>query len=530
MSASAVYTRSYATKAELPRPILVPEGAVVFVTRDSNAANNGFYVKSGGAWVQFSTGGSGGSGLPGADGKTVRNGAGAPAGTLGVAGDFYIDTTAKTIYGPKSGSGWGAPTSLIGSAGAEGSPGIPGEPGAAGAAGAAGQDGRSVLHGSGAPSVIVGADGDFYIDLDTHTFYGPRTAGAWQAGVALVGPPGDTGAAGPQGPQGIQGLKGDKGDTGAAGPQGIQGIQGIQGLKGDTGDTGATGATGLAATTLTGPTSYGTASSVPKLTINASGQISAVTNTAIELDASAIISGTVGIPRGGTGLSSLGAANSLLRVNAGATALEYVPPESMLVEPMHFRVTTANPHLLVAGSTAVTHYHTASHSPYMSSQQFTNDYIKGMLYWSGSGNTVDQIGIYVSTAAVAGSLARVGIYEMNQLTFYPTNLVADSGSLDITTTGFKSASITATLKPNAYYMLVATSKSADTAARGYGGNVQGFTPYGFPTDTGRPVLTYPAAILEVARTYDVLPAVFPTGGALRYGGTQVITPYIRLAA
>lgn len=41
------------------------------------------------------------------------------------------------------------------------------------------------------------------------------------------------------------------------------------------------------------------------------------------LDAAKIGSGTFGIARGGTGLSALGTANQLLRVNAGATALEY---------------------------------------------------------------------------------------------------------------------------------------------------------------------------------------------------------------
>ena len=44
------------------------------------------------------------------------------------------------------------------------------------------------------------------------------------------------------------------------------------------------------------------------------------------LDASKLTSGTLGIARGGTGLSALGTANQLLRVNAGATALEYFTP------------------------------------------------------------------------------------------------------------------------------------------------------------------------------------------------------------
>ena len=40
--------------------------------------------------------------------------------TVGVTGDFYIDTTAWTIYGPKSGTNWGSGTSLIGPQAARG--------------------------------------------------------------------------------------------------------------------------------------------------------------------------------------------------------------------------------------------------------------------------------------------------------------------------------------------------------------------------------------------------------------------------
>lgn len=56
----------------------------------------------------------------GADGKTLLNGAGAPGAGVGVVGDFYINTSANTIYGPKTESGWGSPTSLVGADGADG--------------------------------------------------------------------------------------------------------------------------------------------------------------------------------------------------------------------------------------------------------------------------------------------------------------------------------------------------------------------------------------------------------------------------
>jgi hypothetical protein len=68
-------------------------------------------------------------GPQGIPGKTVLNGAGAPAAALGTVGDFYIDVTAKAIYGPKTVAGWGAATSLIGPTGAQGIQGIQGNPG-----------------------------------------------------------------------------------------------------------------------------------------------------------------------------------------------------------------------------------------------------------------------------------------------------------------------------------------------------------------------------------------------------------------
>jgi hypothetical protein len=50
----------------------------------------------------------------GADGKTVRSGSGAPAAELGIDGDFYIDTTAHALYGPKTTGAWGSATSIVG--------------------------------------------------------------------------------------------------------------------------------------------------------------------------------------------------------------------------------------------------------------------------------------------------------------------------------------------------------------------------------------------------------------------------------
>jgi hypothetical protein len=56
-------------------------------------------------------------GEPGADGRTLLSGAGAPGGDTGLDGDFYIDTSAWEIYGPKQGGSWGTGVSLVGPAG-----------------------------------------------------------------------------------------------------------------------------------------------------------------------------------------------------------------------------------------------------------------------------------------------------------------------------------------------------------------------------------------------------------------------------
>lgn len=69
--------------------------------------------------------------VAGVDGLSVLNGAGAPGAGTGVDGDFYIDTTAHSIYGPKASGAWGSSTSLVGPAGADGAAGATGATGPA---------------------------------------------------------------------------------------------------------------------------------------------------------------------------------------------------------------------------------------------------------------------------------------------------------------------------------------------------------------------------------------------------------------
>jgi hypothetical protein len=90
--------------------------------------------KTGGAWGSPTSlvgpqGIQGDQGDPGVDGRTVLNGSGAPGGGTGVDGDFYIDTTADAIYGPKTAGAWGSPTPLVGPEGPEGPEGPVGDTG-----------------------------------------------------------------------------------------------------------------------------------------------------------------------------------------------------------------------------------------------------------------------------------------------------------------------------------------------------------------------------------------------------------------
>jgi hypothetical protein len=55
------------------------------------------------------------SGPQGGRGTGILNGTTAPNNTIGILGDFFLNTTNMNLYGPKTDSGWGTPTDLVGS-------------------------------------------------------------------------------------------------------------------------------------------------------------------------------------------------------------------------------------------------------------------------------------------------------------------------------------------------------------------------------------------------------------------------------
>jgi len=132
------------------------------------------------------------AGVNGVDGKTILNGVVNPSAGLGTVGDFYINTAANTLFGPKTAGGWGSGVSLVGPAGATGPQ---GPAGANGTNGTNGLDGKSVLNGTSNPTAGQGVIGDFYINTSSNTIFGPKTAGGWGSGTSLIGPQGPAGPA-----------------------------------------------------------------------------------------------------------------------------------------------------------------------------------------------------------------------------------------------------------------------------------------------------------------------------------------------
>jgi chitodextrinase len=118
-------------------------------------------------------------------GLTVNQGGG--AGSVGPAGP----QGAQGIPGPQGIQG---PAGPAGPQGAAGAAGAQGPAGAIGPQGPAGLDGKTIRYGTVAPAAGTGNDGDFYINTATNMLYGPKAAGAWPAGVSLVGPQGPAGS------------------------------------------------------------------------------------------------------------------------------------------------------------------------------------------------------------------------------------------------------------------------------------------------------------------------------------------------
>jgi hypothetical protein len=169
--------------------------------------------------------------------NTLLNGKGAPSKSIGIDGDFYIDTRSLLISGPKTKGKWPTARSMQGANGVNGSNGA---------------DGRN---GNDAKSVTTAS-----------TVSGP------------VGPQGQTGAKGADGANGGTGPAGATGPVGATG-SGSAGSQGAAGSNGSNGSPGSTGLTGARGETGTvGPTEI-TVITIPTWTLQTATEFGSSTSS-----------------------------------------------------------------------------------------------------------------------------------------------------------------------------------------------------------------------------------------------------------
>ena len=160
--------------------------------------------------------------------NTILSGISPPSSSVGINGDFYIDTKNANIYGPKSNGKWLTPTSLRGLSGINGLDGKNGSD-AKNIANASSSTGPQGIQGEKGATGSTGAQGP---------------AGSSGSGTGPAGAKGDTGASGAAGTSGTNGINGTNGSVGAQGSTGPQGSVGLTGFTGSTGNTGATGSPG----------------------------------------------------------------------------------------------------------------------------------------------------------------------------------------------------------------------------------------------------------------------------------------------
>ena len=209
-----------------------------------------------GAWENVFIPGNAGN-----DGASILNGTSNPSNAVGQDGEFYINTSSWTIFGPKTAGAWGSGTSIIGPTGVQGAVGPQGPQGIQGDPGIS--PGGLSWKGSYNPATTYVTDDTVLYNNSSYWVYNgpvtgvtPTSNGAqWallsvggatgpQGPIGPTGPQGPVGPTGPIGPAGPQGLTGATGATGATGPAGPQGLTGNTGPQGPVGATGVQGAAG----------------------------------------------------------------------------------------------------------------------------------------------------------------------------------------------------------------------------------------------------------------------------------------------
>jgi hypothetical protein len=100
--------------------------------------------------------------------------------------------------------------------------------------------------------------------------------------------------------------------------------------------------------------------------------------------------------------------------------------------------------------------------------------VYGVPFIPKTSGSLDQVGIEITTG-VAGATVRLGVYAHDATTGLPTTLLGDAGTIDASTTGFKSAALPSSIPVTAgsvYWLAYCGQGSAAAIVR----TVNGISP------------------------------------------------------
>ena len=142
--------------------------------------------------------------------------------------------------------------------------------------------------------------------------------------------------------------------------------------------------------------------------------------------------------------------------------------------------------------------------------------------------TIDRIGCEVTAAAGAGSLGRLGIYNSSASTNYPSTLLLDAGTVSVSSTGKREATINQSITQGIYwiaYLADTVSGSAPTLRQ-----FNAVPMFNFRKNQNDSVFQYNGGYRAGSVASGSLPSPFPSGATLLdigSGGIHII--YLRVA-
>lgn len=334
------------------------------------------------------TGPAGPTGPPGTNGTNGLNGLNILYGStnptsIGVDGEFYINTSTNTLFGPKASGAWPSTgVSLVGPAGTPGTNGT---------------NGLNILNGTADPTTTTGVNGEFFINTTTQKIFGPKAGGTWPAGVSLIGP------------------------TGPAGPGTVTSVTAGIGLAGGTITT--TGTIDLKNTTVT-PGTYGSPSQIPSFTVDAQGRLTAASiGTPINGLPSGAVSQTLRCLGGTNWTATSNLFNTGTAIGIGTTGpnassvLDITSTSKGLLIP-RIALTSATDAVTIASpATSLLIYNTAS------AGTSPNDVAPGYYYWDGAR--------WLRIATGPGAVGTAWALNGNAGTTPATNFIGTTDAVDL---------------------------------------------------------------------------------------------------